>query len=349
MKHTTTRIRILCCTLVLLLASACTTRTHNQLPDAGAGIGDGASLAPDAPSDPCAPSGDATGERPIDEDRCEDPIGMPPPLPRDCAPGTEWIYLIGYDLDAPEPGDIVDGGTVTTNARLLRYEPDSGTITVIGAPDCPAGISPFSMAVDRAGTAWVLSSRGVSGLFRISTADASCEPTAYLPNQGGYEEFGMGFAADARDATTEQLYVIGGPRAVIHGSEVETLFGVLDLGSLTITTRARTRGMGELTGTGEGNLWAFLGLAEGDVVTRLDPASGAHNESYPAAVSEPGWARAVAFWGGDFYVFVSSHRYIASSIFRVSTRTGRVREVGTVDRHLIVGAGVSTCAPYLLI
>jgi hypothetical protein len=324
-------------TAVIVLVGCTSPVDDGMDPDAGSEStdADGASDSPGAdrtPSetDPCR----------VDDPTCDPPLGTPPPRPRDCEPGTEWIYLIGYEVT----------GTPREDAprHLLKYQPNPGTVTVIGDVDCGAGFAPFSMAVDRDGIAWVLSARNaLDGLFRVDTTDASCEPTAYIPDQGGYEEYGMGFAADARDSTAESLYVIGGPRTLIHAPGAENLFGVLDLDTLTIETRARIAGGGELTGTGEGNLWGLLSTTEGDVITLLDPLTGVRSTTYPIGTSA--FARAVAFWGGDFYLFLSDSIDVESRIVRLRSRTGRLTDLGPVTGHVIAGAGVSTCAPYVLL
>jgi hypothetical protein len=231
---------------------------------------------------------------------------------------------------------------------LLRYEPTTNTVTEIGPIGC-ADIAPFSMAVDRAGTAWILSARGGNGLYRVDTEDASCERTPYVPNQNGWEEYGMGFAADGVDATTEQLYVIGGPRALIHDEGAEVLFGTLDTATLEITTRTRIfSGIAELSGTGEGDLWGLFSHPA-NAVERMDKLTGARSTSYPVPEVGGIFARAVAFWGGDFYLFVSGSLETPSTIFRLETVTGRVTRLAEMTNRLVVGAGVSTCAPYDLI
>ena len=55
-----------------------------------------------------------------------------------------------------------------------------------------------------------------------------------------------------------------------------------------------------------------------------------------------GWA--FAHWGGVFYVFSTVHD--SSTVFAVHRESGKVEKVLT-SRHIIVGAGVSTCAPLL--
>ena len=54
------------------------------------------------------------------------------------------------------------------------------------------------MAVDRGGTAYVVSNPD-GHLWQVSTADASCKVTSFVPGQDGFVNFGMGFSADMTD------------------------------------------------------------------------------------------------------------------------------------------------------
>src|SRR5262249_39821542 len=64
---------------------------------------------------------------------------------------------------------------------LVSFYPPTGTSTTIGTIMCPdPGTDiPFSMAVDRAGIAYVLFESG--HLFRVSTRTAVCVPTKFVP------------------------------------------------------------------------------------------------------------------------------------------------------------------------
>src|SRR6185503_15224882 len=82
---------------------------------------------------------------------------------------------------------------MTEENQLLSFYPPTLGFTGIGKIDCPAdpGATPFSMAVDRAGIAYVVFNDGE--LFRVSTLTASCKPTGFTINQNGFPTvFGMG-------------------------------------------------------------------------------------------------------------------------------------------------------------
>jgi len=249
---------------------------------------------------------------------------------------------------------------VTNENELMRFEPaqDANTFTSIGRLNCPAGrewpargtdpATPYSMSVGRDGYAWVLYTSGE--LFRVSTTDASCTPTTFVPGRAGFQLFGMGFVTDAVGATAEHLFVAGGAATAPQ----EGSLGRFAPDNASVELRGQlVRGefQPELTGTGNGELWAYYPGQHESYVGRLDPATAqvVSRTPLPALVGIPtGWA--FAHWGGRFYVFIS-HVQIGGSggpenrVLRVDPSTGTVAVVRSGLTFKIVGAGVSTCAP----
>jgi hypothetical protein len=270
------------------------------------------------------------------------------------------------------PSDCVDAGStliylVTSQNTLLSFYPPAAAFTRIGTISCPnppGGPGPFSMAVDREGTAYVLfaDSNGTDEtpgqLFRVSTANAACSKLPYVGGQDGFDAFGMGFVGNA-DGVTETLWVaLNTPM----GSSAPPKLGVLDVTSFQISMVANITPTNivsaELTGTGDGRLFAFY--AAGDcmgnprncstsAIAQLDPLSGrAIGNDTLSALSQTilsgtsGWA--FAFWGNDFYLFTTDPETAGSIVTRFSPTDGSQTRVATLP-ELIVGAGVSTCAP----
>ena len=100
---------------------------------------------------------------------------------------------------------------VTDQNELFSFFPPSGTFKQIGRLVCPApdGTTPFSMAVDRQGVAYVVFNDG--RLYRVSTATAACVSTSFRVGQQGFSTFGMGFATD-QAGPTERLFIAGDGR-----------------------------------------------------------------------------------------------------------------------------------------
>jgi hypothetical protein len=110
-------------------------------------------------------------------------------------------------------------------------------------------------------------------------------------------------------------------------------------------------GWGELTGTGDGRLFAFEGDTE-TYIREYDKSTGAILGTWPLpGLASPG-AFAFAYWGGDFYLFVSKTQDIEGPSlvlhldFDESDGNGVALTTVVESAPIsIVGAGVSTCAP----
>jgi hypothetical protein len=282
--------------------------------DAGADTaGDGADAWwPDVP-------GDTDHEVPVD----------------DCAERARWIYLVDSDR------------------HLIQFRPDLLTFTIIGLLDCHAGgfdPGPFSMSVDRDATAWVLYAPSLGGpgdLFRVSTEDASCAATGFVPNQHGFGVFGMGFVSNAEGSSEETLFIAGGQALDIGTGDAQ--FGWLDMTGLTVSPLGTVPGWPELTGTGSAELWGFFPHSTPPRVHRIDKATGevlfTYDLDVPTGLTE---AWAFAFWGGDFYIFHKLMADASSNVYKLETDDGATTLVVPESGYRIVGAGVSTCAPVLI-
>lgn len=252
---------------------------------------------------------------------------VPPDAPAtklDCTdPSTTWVYV------------------VTLDEELFYLDPSTGKYQLVAKINCPAtfGGTPFSMAVNRKGTAFVLYSNGE--LFRVSTKTGKCEATPFLPGQLGFETFGMGFAT-IDQGPAEELYIAATNQS---GSSISAL-GIID----TQTYKVKKVGdfdppqLGaELTGTGDGRLFAFVANSTGGgtKIIQLDKkTAGVLAEvKLPNVSLGMGWA--FAFWGGEFYLFTSPG---APVLTRYDPKTGKADDLFELP-STVVGAGVSTCAP----
>lgn len=307
-----------------LFAAACGARTGLPVDDAAGGSGGappdaGHDAPPDAPPDAGPDALDAPPDAPPDVvvvDDCQDA-------------GLTYVYLIGNDN------------------RLFRFYPPSLVAEPIGIIDCPVtmkGATPYSMAVDRSGIAYVVFTDGE--LFRVSTLTASCQATSFKSGQGGFvPEFGMGFSADIGDPG-ERLFVAGNTSMELATIDPQT-FQLTPIGTFSLDL-----GEAELTGTGGGDLYAF-GLVVGSGMTsaihlaKIDKTSAqVLADAYVTVASGSAqifdWA--FAYWGGDFYFFTSTDG-TESIVSRY--HPGGPTALPTVAKipTAVVGAGVSTCAP----
>jgi len=116
-----------------------------------------------------------------------------------CSEASKLVYVLSstYDLYAFTPSTI----TLKRIGRLAC--PDPGTDVATGTT-----ASPNAMTIDRHGAAWVSYTSGK--LFKVSTADASCQATTFVPGQSGVFKFGMAFSTNGGAGTkSESLYIVG--------------------------------------------------------------------------------------------------------------------------------------------
>jgi hypothetical protein len=228
---------------------------------------------------------------------------------------------------------------ISESNNLYSFLPSTEAFTYIGTIECPASSgSAFSMAVSRTGTAYVVFSDGE--LFRVSTATAACAATSFFPGQSGFPTFGMAFSNDTGDAG-ETLYVAGDNDPSELARIDVTNFALTTVGAFEPPiTRA------ELTGTGAGDLFAFWEQPDSgpSAIVQIDKANARVTASspLPGVMQGSGWA--FAFWGGDFYLFTAPGPTVTTIVQRYRPSDGSIVEVAKLD-DLIVGAGVSTCAP----
>jgi hypothetical protein len=317
---------------VVVLVAACGSRTGLLVPQDFEKAADASDASVIHHHDVFIPEEDA-----LDEEEALPPLDVQPPPP-----------------DRAIPGDCVDAGAtliylISVTNNLYSFDPPSATFTQIGTIACPTAdgtSTPFSMAVDRKGIAYIVFSDGE--LFRVSTANAACVPTGFVVGQQMFAStYGMGFSQD--DDGGETLYVASSTTVAADGTTVPAQLATIDVlngFNLHVVGDLTPINLAELTGTGSGGLFAFWApngnSAPGSAISQLDKttAQETNRSSLPSVTQGNGWA--FAFWGGDFYTFTAPGGMTA--VQRFDPNDGTVVQVAqNVDE--IVGAGVSTCAP----
>ena len=242
---------------------------------------------------------------------------------------------------------------LTQGKLLLRFEPDKNLLTQVGKLTCPfpGGNSPFSMAVDRNAVAWLLDQPLLGGggsLYKASTLDANCSKTFFQPGQQGFQLFGMGFASNGPGSQDETLFIAGGGASnftTAYGS-----LGTISFSGLTVNKIAKLQagpGAPELTGNGAGQLFGFYPNTSPPSVRQIVKTTGATGKIWPLPANVLGNVQAWAFaqWGGGFYLFFKSQSAASSAVHRLDGASGKMVTVIQSSGHVIVGAGVSSCAP----
>jgi hypothetical protein len=236
----------------------------------------------------------------------------------DCTEEAKLVYIIGQDN------------------KFYSFYPPTLAVTLKGVLSCPAGgATPFSMAVDRNGIAWVHFSDGK--IYHVDVNTVACTPSAFVPNQAGFLNFGMGFVSDSPGSEEETLYV-----ADYFGSGL----GKIDTKTLVLSYVGPWDALpglaAELTGTGDARLYGFFNNFQ-IIIAEIDKQAGNIVSQAPQPSVQIGNGWAFAFWGGDFWLFTSPTG--STQIDRYSPASGTTVTVKTNLGTNIVGAGVSTCAP----
>jgi hypothetical protein len=240
-----------------------------------------------------------------------------------CVAGTEFVYTLAEDNS------------------LYTFYPPTLTFSKVGVLDCATSVGPFSMAVDRNGTAWVVFIDG--SLWKVDTANAHCVPTPYPPNQSGFYTFGMGFSSNATGSSDETLFVSD---SNLSSTGTKGL-AKIDTSTLKLTPIGmydQLDARAELTGTGDARLF---GAFEGSpyIVAQIEKTDAkilTQAPQNPIMYAPDSSNFAFAFWGGDFWLFVGPGG--STDVFHYQVSTGQTAKVSHVAFE-IVGAGVSTCAP----
>ena len=247
----------------------------------------------------------------------------------DCADGTELIYTIDQ-----------------FNYRLARFDPSTKAFADLGSLACPStgGGTPFSMSVDRAGFAWVLYTTGE--LFKAPIGNvAACTKTTWA-SQAGLKVFGMGFSTDMAGGSSETLYVGGGQTQM----QSSYTLAKMNLASMTATPIGMQAQLPEMTGTGNAELWGFMPDTTSARVVKFDKATGAALTTYTVpSLAGTMTAYAFAHWGGDFWVFLRKGSETQTTVYQIDGMTGTIETMTPAPGRTIVGAGVSTCAPVVIL
>ena len=283
------------------------------------------------------------------------------------------------DVSAPQTGgadggdagdcpceNVLDGIYVLHSQGPLNqpevhfFDPPANAFSLVGQLSCsvPSGYVTNSMAIDRAGSAWINfyhpgTQTGL--LFRAPLSDLTqCEQVAYAPPPDGWFLLGMGYATVTETSACDDLFIYKSDRYLEYpnysGSsaalgQYEESSGVVEL--LGVTDYP----VGELTGTGDGRLFTLAAVSPSlAVLVNLDKLSGAELEHTNLDGFDITSAFAFGFWGGDFYLFTETAPQSGVSQvtkFDYDGNEGGGRTQYNANTGLqIVGAGVSTCASF---
>jgi hypothetical protein len=256
------------------------------------------------------------------------------------------------DVEVPLDNGIF---VLSDDAELYKYLPDENSFEKLGDIGCGMP-NTFSMAVDRAGFAWVMFDPPTGAIRKVDvTNPANCTDPGYVPGQMGIQRFGMAFVTKDQFNTCDQLYgnTYNGIGGFGEGPNAGT-FLTVDPESLMVENLGSTTFNGaELTGTGDGRTFMFGGVNPAKLV-EVNKETGEYIETIPLGNLDLTFAFAFAFFAGDFYFFTESggpgsNSKVTHFDYDDSDNNG-IQDLTVVNANApirIVGAGVSTCAPFL--
>jgi len=244
-----------------------------------------------------------------------------------CAHGAESVYTVDYSYN-----------------HIYMFDAPTKTFSDLGGLFCPTASSalPFSMGVDRSAIAWVLYTSGE--LFKVDLNNhLACTKTTWASPMG-LMQFGMGFSTDTPGGMTDSLFISGNTLSAPFSYELARV----DPSNLSATMVASEMKLAEMTGNGNAELWGFMPNTTMTHVVQFDKTNGSLIKDF----SEPMIARmnpgyAFAHWGGDYWVFIYGTGE-TTTVYQVDGMTGAITSTTPTPGHVLVGAGVSTCAPTVI-
>ncbi len=260
--------------------------------------------------------------------------------------------------ECPDIEVALDDGVfvLSDNSELWKFYPETNDFLKLGSFNCGGMTNTFSMAVDRQGFAWVMFNTPQGDIWKLDVTDVgNCIDPGYNQGQGGVNYFGMAFVSNNKFDQCDQIYgnTFDGFGGFSEGPNIGD-FLTVDPDTLLIKKLGKTNFNGaEMTGTGDGRAFMFGGANPAKLV-EVDKTNGAFLEVNPLGTLELTNAFAFAFFGGDFYMFTESdNNPLLSKVthfdYDDSDNNGK-QDLTTVVVQAplrIVGAGVSTCAPFV--
>jgi hypothetical protein len=223
--------------------------------------------------------------------------------------------------DCPESAKLVY--VTGSGSQLWSFDPQMVTFNLIGTFDCLD--EPSHMTVDRQGVAWV---EADGNIYKASTNDAKCTQVATWSSQDGFDDFALSFVG-VTNTIDNTLYMMG-----------DSSLAKVDIPSGNLTTIGNAPGSkpaaGDMTSSGDGSLY-FLADVEKPVLYQVSTTDGSVLAKMPIAASGGG-DQALAFWGGDFYVFEDD------TIYQYDPKAMTTTSLGKAPLQ-VTGAGQSTCVP----
>ena len=141
---------------------------------------------------------------------------------------------------------------------------------------------------------------------------------------------------------------------IAGGMNVDTTanskLATLNTGSMSAASVGSVHGDPELTGNSNGELWGFFPDPSAPRVEKINKTNGTAATTFPeTSLAGTPQAWAFAFWGGDYWIFLMKDSELATTVYQVDGTSGMIVGMTPTNTRTIVGAGVSTCAPVVIL
>lgn len=289
------------------------------LPACGDDLGTTAPASTSTSTSTSTTSATSTGEAPTTSTTGTSPLtttsattAIDPSSPDESAGATATATATTTTVDTT--GGVDGCGCVSDNqdivvlsdeSELWTYAPLLNTFKYLTDVICQAD-KPYSLAIDRAGVAWIqYASDGEVYTFDPNDP-APCQLAGVSAEPAGFDYFGLSFASDG-PGTCDQLYLLNysGEGPFSEGPALGAL-GVCDPQTLVVTTLGPTDyDGGELAGTGAGRLFAFAGTNPAKLI-EYDKSDATPLSILPLTELRKTRASAFAFHGGDAFFFTEA-------------------------------------------
>ncbi len=262
--------------------------------------------------------------------------------PDGCASSAaSFMYLLSSE---PEGG--------TPSSDLYRLRPSDLELELIAALDCEGAHSAMALTIDRTGMLWAMTvdDDGYRKIHTIDPVTGACSPTDF---DDPIEELvfvnTLAFVADEPGGETESLYLganLGAsfdPNIPLSLERVELTTMDIDLvGTADLAPNGGYQ-IADLSGTGDSRLFGFF-AGNPAVIVEFNNDDGSFIEVNPLdfGVGSP-WA--FAQWAGRLWLF-SSAGDPGSDIRAWDPVSKTVETLHPGIGVAVVGAAVSTCAPF---
>lgn len=259
------------------------------------------------------------------------------------------VFDAGHD-DCPTNGTGDPIFLMTNGGDIYSFAPLTSSFTFLGKLNCPVSIGahPHTLAVDRSHILWVMFDARVGentastfeGIYRADPVNGYCMRTPYVTDWMTFAPdglFGMAFAG-----------MPNGTEALFASDSALVRFDPNGLGSQRVGDIDTGHQRVLLSGSGDGRMFAMLPQSTKypSSLVEINKSNASVIGVYKLALADaPNNDVAMAFWGGDVFVFAGQQDN-STHVYRHRLHDQSTSLVAVRSSSHFLSASVSTCAPH---